>query len=316
MKVVALAGGVGGAKLADGLYRVLPGEDLTVIVNCGDDFTYQGLRICPDLDTVCYALAGLANPVTGWGRSDESWVVFEQIQKLGGPGWFHLGDLDLATHLERTRRLLAGDALSGVTVDFCKAWGVHTRVLPVTDNSVPTYVNTKDEGRLPFQEYFVKLGCVPVVTDFEFQNASSARPAPGVMDAILNADCLVVCPSNPWVSISPILSIPGVLDAVMGCPVRIGISPIVGGKALKGPAAKMYAELGITPSALAVARQYRGWCSDFVLDAVDDELRAEIEHLGMAVLVTDTIMDNTDARTRVARDVLDYCQAKLHRVTP
>ena len=255
MKVVALAGGVGGAKLAHGLARVLPTDDLTIVVNTGDDFSHLGLQICPDLDTVCYTLAGLASPVTGWGRIDESYKVLENLERLQGPAWFRLGDQDLATHLERTRQLALGEPLSAITRNFCAAWGVPQIVLPMTDDPVATWVDTQEAGWLPFQEYFVHQQCQPRVTRFRFQGAETAKPAPGVINAIRAADWVIFCPSNPWVSIAPILAIELIRECLVGKRAA-AVSPIVGGQAIKGPAAKMYQELGIEPSALAVARQY------------------------------------------------------------
>ncbi len=199
MQVVALAGGVGGARLADGLAQVLPPEHLTVIVNVGDDFEHLGLRICPDLDTVCYTLAGIANPETGWGRVDESWQVLQSLEELGGLTWFRLGDRDLALHLERTERLRMGLPLSQVTYDLCNRLGVQARVLPVTNDAVPTMVLTKG-GELPFQEYFVRQRCEPEVSGFRFAGVQQASPAPGVVEALQRADLVVLCPSNPWVS--------------------------------------------------------------------------------------------------------------------
>ena len=313
MKVVALAGGVGGAKLADGLYRTLTADSLTVIVNCGDDFAPFGLRVCPDLDTVCYTLAGLANPQTGWGRQGETWVAYEEIRRLGGPAWFHLGDQDLATHLERTRRLQSGETLSRVTRDFCQAWGITARVLPMTDDWMPTWVDTVDNGWLPFQEYFVKLACEPKVKGFEFRGAQEARPAPGVIESIRDADCVVICPSNPWVSIGPILSVPGVMEALKKCPVRVVISPIVGGKAIKGPAAKMFTELGIQPSCLAVAQHYQDWCTHFIMDREDSHFSEKIEALGMSVTVTDTMMYDSEDRIRLARETLEVCSRSIKK---
>ena len=206
MNILALAGGVGGAKLAHGLARILPPEDLTIIVNTGDDFEHLGLYISPDLDTVCYTLAGLANPDTGWGRVDETWNAMADLKRLGAPDWFNLGDRDLATHLERTRRMKAGQTLSQVTREFCKAWGVRHTVLPMSDQPVRTIVET-DEGDLPFQEYFVHRHCEPRVKSFRFDGLSTASPAPGVREAIQSADAIILCPSNPWVSIDPILSV-------------------------------------------------------------------------------------------------------------
>jgi LPPG:FO 2-phospho-L-lactate transferase len=306
MKIVALAGGVGGAKLAHGLAQILPPEDLTVIVNTGDDFEHLGLYICPDLDTVCYTLAGLANPETGWGRVDETWQTIANIEKLGGPSWFRLGDQDIATHLERTRRLKEGQPLSQITRDFCAAWGVKHTVLPMSDQPVRTIVET-DEGDLPFQEYFVHRGCQPRVKGFRFEGVDSAEPTAGAREAIRSADAVVICPSNPWVSIDPILRVLSPLQMYpfgegsgVGC---IAVSPIIGGQAVKGPAAKMYAELGIQPSALAVANHYRGVLTGFVLDSVDAQLAGQIP---VQALVTDTLMKSIPDRARVARDVLNF----------
>ena len=304
MKIVALAGGVGGAKLAHGLAQILPPEDLTVIVNTGDDFEHLGMYICPDLDTVCYTLAGLANPETGWGRVDETWQTISNIEKLGGPNWFRLGDQDIATHLERTRRLKEGQSLSQITRDFCAAWGVRHNVLPMSDQPVRTIVET-DEGDLPFQEYFVHRGCRPRVKGFRFEGVDSARcaPAPGAREAIQSADAVILCPSNPWVSIDPILRVLSPLLSGEGPGVRLAVSPIIGGQAVKGPAAKMYAELGIQPSALAVANHYRGVLTGFVLDSVDAQLAGQIP---VQALVTDTLMKSIPDRARVARDVLNF----------
>ena len=300
MKLVALAGGVGGAKFAHGLAQSIPPRDLTVIVNTGDDFEHYGLHICPDLDTVCYTLAGIANPETGWGRVDETWNVIDQASKLGGPAWFRLGDQDLGTHLERTRRLEAGQSLSHVTNDFCEAWGIKQNVLPMSDQPVRTIVQT-DEGDLAFQEYFVHRRCEPHVRGFRFEGADMAKPAPGVSEAIQSADAVIVCPSNPWVSIDPILRIVKRIEQPV-----VAISPIIGGQTVKGPAAKMYRELGIEPSALAVARHYGDLATGFVLDHIDRQLEGEIRSLSMRTFVTNTLMNSHDDRKRLAMDVLDF----------
>lgn len=305
MKLIAIAGGVGGAKLAHGLAQILSPENLTIIVNTGDDFEYLGLSISPDLDTVCYTLAGLANPTTGWGRVDESWQVFDNIAHLGGPDWFRLGDRDLGTHLERTRRLAKDDSLSQITRDFCKAWSVEHLILPMTDDPVRTIVNTLELGEVSFQEYFVHQRCEPTVSGFRFDGIENALPASGVIEAIENADAVVICPSNPWVSIDPILAIAGIKSACEPKPI-IAVSPIIGGKALKGPAAKMYRELGIEPSALAVAKHYQPILSGFIFDQVDAEMESKIKSLGMKTLVTDTIMTDPKGRHRLAKDVLDF----------
>ncbi len=306
LKIVALAGGVGGAKLAHGLAQVLPPEDLTVIVNTGDDFEHYGLYICPDLDTVCYTLAGLANPETGWGRVNETWNVMENVSKLGGLAWFRLGDQDLGTHLERTRRLKEGQTLTQITKDFCKAWGVKHVVLPMSDQPVWTIVET-EEGDLAFQEYFVHRRCEPRVKGFRFDGVDVAEPAPGAREAIKSADAIVICPSNPWVSIDPILRVLSSLLRGEGSGVRlVAISPIIGGQAVKGPAAKMYSELGIEPSALSVAKHYCDLATGFVFDKIDKQLEENIRSLNMRTLVTNTLMKSLDNRKQLASDVLDF----------
>jgi LPPG:FO 2-phospho-L-lactate transferase len=299
MKVVALAGGVGGAKLAHGLAQVLSPEDLTVIVNTGDDFEHYGLYISPDLDTVCYTLAGLANPETGWGRVDETWNAIENANRLGGPDWFNLGDQDLGTHLERTRRLKNSQTLSQITREFCKIWEIGSMILPMSDQPVRTIVNT-NEGELPFQEYFVHRECEPKVKGFRFEGVETAEATPGSLEAIEAADAVIICPSNPWVSIDPVLAVTGIRSALVAKKV-VAVSPIIGGKTVKGPAAKMYAELGIQPSALAVAQHYRGLLSGFVLDKVDAELADLIE---IPTLTTDTLMNSLTKRAKLARDML------------
>lgn len=309
MKVAALAGGVGGARLAHGLAQVLPPEDLTVIVNVGDDFEHLGLKICPDLDTVCYTLAGLANPVTGWGRSDDTWHALESLATLGGPGWFRLGDRDIGLHLERTRRLKRGQPLSQVTQEFCQAWGVAQAVIPATDDNLPTRVYTED-GEMSFQEYFVRQQCRPRVTGFCFEGADAARPAPGVLEALQAADAVVFCPSNPWVSIDPILAVPGLRQALQACPV-VAVSPIIGGQTVKGPAAKMYTELGQEASALSVARHYAALLAGFVFDQVDAPLEDALRRLGLQLWGTDTLMRTVEDRRRLAAEVLTFCERLL-----
>lgn len=313
MKIVALAGGVGGAKLADGLAQILAPEDLTIIVNTGDDFSHFGLQISPDLDTVCYALAGIANPATGWGQADESWFALESIGKLGGPTWFRLGDRDMGVHLERTRRLASGQSLSQITRDFCLAWGVEHRVLPMSDDPVPTWVDTL-EGELPFQIYFVQRQCHPQVIGFRFAGVEQAKPAPGVLEAIGSADQIIFCPSNPWVSLDPILAIPGVRDTIntrrLDSLITVtAVSPIIGGTTVKGPAAKMYRELGIDPSSLSVAGHYRDLLSGFVFDNLDSEFTHPIRSMDIQTLATDTIMKSPGDRRRLAQEVLTFGQS-------
>jgi len=306
MKIVALAGGVGGAKLAHGLAQMLPPEDLTVIVNTGDDFEHHGLYICPDLDTVCYTLAGIANPETGWGRVDETWNAFKNAARLGGPGWFRLGDQDLGTHLERTRRLKEGQPLSQITHDFCKAWGIGHTILPMSDQPVRTIVET-EEGELAFQEYFVHRRCEPRVKGFRFEGAELAEPVPGAREAIQSAEAVIICPSNPWVSVDPILATltPALSQRERGTPV-VAVSPIIGGQAVKGPAAKMYRELGIEPSAYAVASHYRGLVTHFILDKIDSQLNESVRGLNMRTLVTNTLMTSHEDRTQLASKLLNF----------
>lgn len=304
LKLVALAGGVGGAKLAHGLARLEGGEELTVVVNTGDDFVHLGLKICPDLDTVIYTLAGLANPETGWGRADETWSFLAAMQELNGPTWFRLGDRDLATHVFRTHRLMAGHTLSAITEEICENYGIQTRLLPMTDDEVNTIVQTAG-GDLSFQEYFVARACQPVVEGFYFEGVETAQPAPGVLESIHNADAVILCPSNPWVSLDPILAIPGIRDALMSKTV-IGVSPIIQGRALKGPAGKMFQELGIEPSATAVAEHYQDVLTSFVLDIKDKDLAGEISNFGIEVKITDTMMTSDEKRIALAEEILDH----------
>ncbi len=304
LKVVALAGGVGGARLVDGIAQLLPPENLTVIVNTGDDFEHLGLYICPDLDTVCYTLAGLADPASGWGRSTETWQALETVAALGGPTWFRLGDRDLGLHLERTRLRRLGQPLSQITRQFCRSLGIRLTVLPVTDDEVPTWVDT-DEGALPFQEYFVRRKCQPRVSAFHFRGCEAAHPAPGVLDAVEQAGLVVICPSNPWVSIDPILAIPGLRHAVQNRP-TLAVSPIIGGQAVKGPAAKMFTELQIEPSALAVARHYGKMLTGFVLDHVDALQAQEVNTLGIMTCQSDILMRTIQDRARLAKEVVEF----------
>jgi LPPG:FO 2-phospho-L-lactate transferase len=304
MKVVALAGGVGGAKLAAGLAAAMSADDLTVVVNTGDDFEHLGLWISPDLDTVTYTLAGLANAKTGWGRARETWHFMEALEALGGPTWFRLGDADLAMHAERTRRLEAGERLSEITRAFASRLGVTARLMPMSDERVSTTVLT-GEGELSFQEYFVARRFRPAVRGVRFDGVEAARPAPGVLDALAACGLVVLCPSNPWVSLDPILAIPGMRQAVRARAV-VGVSPIVGGQALKGPAAKMFSDMGQQASALSVADHYRDLLCGLVIDRIDASLEAEIRARGMHVLVTDTIMKTAAGRRRLARQVLGW----------
>jgi len=312
MKIVALAGGVGGAKLVDGLAQLLGPEDLSVIVNTGDDFEYLGLQISPDLDTVCYTLADLANPVTGWGLRDETWVSFDALAVLGGLAWFRLGDKDLATHLYRTDALRQGRKLSEITSELCQKWGVAHSVYPMSDDPVRTIVKTRAGESLGFQEYFVHQRCEPEVVGFDFVGGENARPVNAALVAIEQSDLVILAPSNPWVSIAPILAVPGYLDVIRQKPV-IAVSPIIGGKALKGPAAKMYAELGFEPSASAVANNYRDFLTGFIFDAIDKPELEKIQRWRIIPLVTDTIMKDRPDRSRLAKEVLAFGEMVLNR---
>jgi LPPG:FO 2-phospho-L-lactate transferase len=311
--IVALSGGVGGAKLVLGLSRILPPEDLLVVCNTGDDFEHLGLCISPDIDTVMYTLAGLAHPELGWGRRDESWAFMETLEQLGGEVWFRLGDRDLAVHVERTRRLRAGESLSAVTADLCRRLGVATRVVPMSDDPVRTRLLTED-GWLEFQDYFVRRHCAPAVTELRFEGAAQARPSPQVLAALRDPrlQAVVICPSNPFISIEPILALPGLRAAIEECtaPV-IGVSPIIGGKAVKGPTAKLMTELGLTPSAAAVAQGYGELLDGYVMDHADT---SEIMGMRPKVTLAQTLMRTLDEREALARVVLSAA-AKLRRRT-
>jgi LPPG:FO 2-phospho-L-lactate transferase len=308
--IVALAGGVGGAKLADGLAAII-GRDLTVIVNTADDFEHLGLPISPDLDTVMYTLAGIANPETGWGVARETWSFLDQIVRLGGPAWFRLGDRDLATHVLRAMALRSGQTLTTFTANLCRQLGIAARMLPMSDDVVRTIVRTP-EGNLPFQEYFVARKCEVPVTGFEFAGIERARSTEAVREALTAGDleAIIFCPSNPFVSIDPILALPGLRSLIVdaGVPV-VAVSPIVAGAAVKGPAAKMMRELGLQPSPVTVATHYRSIVTGLVIDRADSSFVAAVEDLRMAVCVTDTLMRDAPDRRRLARECLEFARS-------
>ena len=309
-RCVALSGGVGGARLALGLSRLLPPEALTVVCNTADDFDHLGLRICPDLDTVMYTLAGVANRVTGWGQAHETWSFLEALTQLGGETWFQLGDRDLATHVERTHRLRGGESLTAVTDALCGALGVEAEVLPMSDDPVRTVVGTAS-GELSFQHYFVRDRCAPAVTGLRFDGIEDAHPAPAFMAALEDSGtaAVVICPSNPFVSVDPVLALDGIEAALRRATAPVlAVSPIVGGSAIKGPAAKMMAELDMPVTAAAVARHYqeRDLLDGFVVDRADASEAAEIERAGLPTLVTGTVMESLADRERLAREVLDF----------
>ena len=302
--IVALSGGVGGAKLALGLSRVMRPEELVVVVNTGDDFEHLGLSISPDIDTVTYTLSGLANRELGWGRHDETWSFMETMESLGGDTWFRLGDRDIALHVERTRRLHKGETLSAVTADLCRRLGIQSRVIPMSDDPVRTRLRTA-EGWLDFQEYFVHRRCEPVVHELLFQGAGAARAHPEFLAALTNPalQAIVICPSNPFISVEPILAIPGVRQALIDSPAPIiAVSPIIAGQAVKGPTAKMMTELGMDPSAGTVAQRYRDLLDGYVIDHAD---MSEVVSIDARVTLAQTLMRTMEDREALARTVID-----------
>jgi len=301
--VLALSGGIGGAKLALGLYRILPPNMLTIVANPGDDFEHLGLSICPDLDTLLYTLSGEANPELGWGRRDETWTFMAALERLGGETWFRLGDGDLATHVERTRRLIAGENLSAIMDDFRRRLGIGALLLPASDDNVRTRLET-DRGWLEFQDYFVRLHCEPIVRQVEFVGAGNARPNADffAMLADPRLRAVVICPSNPFISIDPILAVPGVRQALRDCraPV-VAVSPIIGGKAVKGPTAKMMGELGLPVDAASVANHYADFLDIYIADEGD---RDAVAALDLRVVLAPTLMVTMEDREQLARIVL------------
>jgi LPPG:FO 2-phospho-L-lactate transferase len=324
MNIVVLAGGVGGAKLAQGLTLITTaltpspspnqGEgSVTIIVNTGDDFEWHGLTVCPDLDTVTYTLGGVANTVTGWGVADDTFEAIGALQRLGADAWFKIGDRDLATHVYRTELLQQGKTLTETTHIITRALGIQAAILPMTDDRFRTLVET-DQGLLEFQEYFVRRQWQPVIKRILFDGAETAQATPQVIGALQQADAIIIAPSNPFVSVEPILSLTptptfprrdGGGSKGEGLPIT-AVSPIVGGQAIKGPAAKMFRELGVEPSAFAVAAHYQGLVTHFVLDQLDAAQESAIQSLGMKTLVTNTIMQTVDDRKRLAAEVIGF----------
>ena len=305
-RVAVLAGGVGAARFLDGLVRVVPPTSVTAIVNVGDDMEWAGLHISPDLDTVAYTLADLVNPETGWGLRGESRRTLDRLSELGGPDWFMIGDLDLATHLYRTHRLSAGDPLSAITRDLTAQLGLQCAITPVTDDRLRTVVGT-DAGELSFQDYFVRRRASDPVKSLRFDGAESARPAPLVEEALESADVIVIAPSNPFLSIDPLLSVPGVREIVTSNRSKVAaVSPIIGGQAVKGPAADILQSLGHDVSALGVARVYSGLARVFILDQEDSWLAPQIEaETDMRVVVTPTLMSDVAAKMALASETLE-----------
>lgn len=304
--IVALAGGVGGAKLAQGLYLALPPTTLTVIGNTADDFDHFGLRISPDLDTVLYTLAGMANPAQGWGIAGDSYRTLDLLKRYGGDDWFLIGDLDFATHIRRTELLHAGRTLTEATATLAAGLGVHAAILPMCDEPVATIVETP-AGPLAFQDYFVRRRHRDPVDAVRFAGIDQAALPPGVAAALREAEAIVLCPSNPIVSLGPILAVPGLRDALRAAPgKKIAVSPIVGGRALKGPADQMLAGLGHDVSPFGVAALYRDFLDGFVLDQTDADDASRIADLGLRTLAAQTVMGDADDRGRLAREILTF----------
>ncbi len=300
-RVVALTGGVGGAKLVLGLAHMMPPEDIVAVVNTGDDFVHMGLSISPDIDTLLYTLSGKSNVAQGWGRENESWGFLAALRELGGEDWFALGDGDLALHVLRSAALQRGETLTAITGKFARAWNIAVTILPMSDQTVATTLAT-DEGILPFQRYFVGRRCEPAVRSIRFAGAESAVPAPGVLEAIADpaTRAILIAPSNPFLSVDPILSVPGVRAALSQTSVPVvAVSPIVGGEAVKGPTAKLMRELGIAVTNHAIADHYRGVIDGLLVDDRDDAVDLPLAHAS-----TDTLMQSLDDRVRVALSAL------------
>ena len=310
VRIAALSGGVGGAKLALGLDRVLAAGELLVVVNTGDDFEHLGLSISPDIDSVIYALAACENPVMGWGRADETWTFMAALEELGGPVWFRLGDKDLAVHTLRTASLRAGVSLSEVTGEIARRFGIATQVLPMSDDPVRTRLLTR-EGWIDFQEYFVKRRCEPAVHELSYEGASGAKAAPGLSETLrAELDAILICPSNPYLSIDPILAIPEIRSALESATVPVvAVSPIIGGHAVKGPTAKIMSELGLECSVEAVAQHYGELIDGFVIDERDRASAAAIETMGIASGVTNTLMTSLSDRCALANWLLGFAEA-------
>ena len=311
MNIVALSGGIGGAKLANGLNEIVAGDQLSVIVNTGDDFEHLGLHICPDIDTMIYTLAGVNNPVTGWGRDGESWSFMSALAELAGADWFQLGDKDLAQNVLRTSKLSSGATLSEVTAYLAKQFSLKASIVPMTDDKVRTMVATS-LGTMEFQHYFVRSQCEPLVRSIYFENAEKASPAPAFAEILESdsIDAFVICPSNPYLSIDPILSVPGVREGLQNnkAPV-IAVSPIVSGDSLKGPTSKIMSELGIECSATQIARHYTNLIDTLIIDSRDEALQKPIESLGIRAVVADIEMQNKHDQCKLADRVVQEAKS-------
>lgn len=310
MKIAALAGGVGGAKLAQGLSEIMNPDELSIIVNTGDDFIFYGLYICPDLDTVTYTLANKSNPVTGWGIKDETFNVFETLGENSSPTWFMLGDKDLATHLERTRLLSQGKSLTEVTRHFKKIWNIKHDILPMCDQPVPTFIETEEKGLVAFQEYFVKYHFEPTLKDIIFKDIENAQPSEMTISALEDADAIVICPSNPFLSVDPILALPKVKD-ILANKLVVAVSPIIGGKAVKGPLQKMYKEKGIDPSPVTIAKHYAEFLDCIYIDNQDESYSSDLKQSGIIFQATDIMMPDLPNRVRLADEILKYINKRI-----
>jgi LPPG:FO 2-phospho-L-lactate transferase len=305
--IVALAGGVGSARFLSGLLQVVDPVDVVIVGNTGDDDWFHGLRVCPDLDSVTYTLAGANNPETGWGLAGETFATLGALERYGVPTWFNIGDRDFATHLYRTERLRAGTPLSEITADIAAAWGLTCRLIPMTDDAVATRITAampSGNVELALEEWFVRERSEPPVVSVRFDGADTARPAPGVLDALRNADAIVICPANPILSIAPILAVPGIREAVAAHGRVVGISNLIAGAAVRGPADRLLADLGIEASCVGVARAYRDLCAAFVIDDQDAARAGEVEALGVRAVVTDTLMKDPAVAASLARETL------------
>lgn len=306
-RVIVLSGGVGGAKLVLGLSHAVPAERLVVVTNTADDFDHFGLRICPDTDTVLYTLAGLADPDRGWGRANETWTFMQAMKRLGGADWFNLGDGDLALHVLRTKRLRAGASLTEITAEVAHSMGIEAAILPMCDQPVATMVDTA-QGRMAFQDYFVRERCAPRVTGFDFAGIDAAQPNPALVAALAERpEAVIIAPSNPFISVDPILAIPGMRDLLGGCGAPIvAVSPIVGGAAIKGPAAKMMEELGSGATALEIAKHYQGLADGLIIDEQDAALASDVVELGLEVEILPTVMHDLATRIELARQSVAF----------
>ena len=305
MKIAALSGGVGGAKLALGLNSVMGSDDLTLIANTGDDFCFHGLHVSPDIDTLVYTLSGKSDEVRGWGLAGETWGFMEALGELGGEAWFNLGDYDLAMHVLRTEKLQQGVSLSAITADIREALGIAAHILPMSDQPIPTIVHTVEHGPLSFQRYFVERRAEPPVTGFTFEGVDAAQPAPGLLSALAAADRIIICPSNPFISIDPVLAVPGVRNALANASAPVvAVSPIVAGDAIKGPTAKMFREMGMEPSVQAVAARYQDIVDLMIIDEQDACAAADVQALGLGVITAQTVMRMLEDKIKLAEIAL------------